>query len=52
MLFFHSGIKSLKNAQTYLGDRKDQFLLSGQVDHQTLDYPVVQVHLKVLSPLL
>lgn len=52
MLFFHEGIKSLKNAETYLGVHKDQFLLSVQVDHQTLDYQVVQVHLKVLSPLL
>lgn len=52
MLFFHEKIKSLKNAGTYLGDQKDQLLLSAQADHQTLDYQVVQVHLKVLSPLL
>lgn len=52
MLFFHKGIKYLKNAGTYLEDHKDQFLLSAQADHQTLDFQVVQVHLKVLSPLL
>lgn len=52
MLFFYEGIKSLKNSWAYLGDHKDQLLLFAQVYHQTLDYQVVQVYLKVLSPLL
>lgn len=52
MIFLYEGIKSLKNSWTYLGDHKDQLLLFAQVYHQTLDYQVVRVHLKVLSPLL
>lgn len=54
MLFFYEGIIefSLKNSWAYPGDHKDQLLLFAQVYHQTLDYQVVQVHLKVLSPLL
>lgn len=52
MLFFYEVIKSLKNSWAYLGDHKDQLLLFAQVYHQTLDYQVVQVYLKVLSPLL
>lgn len=52
MLFFCEGIKSLKNSWSYLEDHKDQLLLFAQVCHQTLDYQVVQVYLKVLSPLL
>lgn len=52
MLLFYEGIKSLKNSWAYLGDHKDQLLLFAQVYHQTLDYQVVQVYLKVPSPLL
>lgn len=48
MLFFYEGIESSKKSFAYLGDHKDQLLLFAQVCHQTLDYQVVQVHLKVL----
>lgn len=48
MLFFYEGIKSSQKSSAYLEDHKDQLLLFALVCHQTLDYQVVQVHLKAL----